>query len=119
MPKSQVRNAFASGTDVLIKTDVQGAATLRQKNRKGVFVFLIPPSLAALEERLRKRRTEPPEAIRKRLTQAKQELSSFKHYDYVVVNEVVEDSLQRIKAIILAEKSRMARNQELLKKLLM
>lgn len=117
-PRDFVEGKLAAGEDVLLDVDVQGAASIRKKKIAGVFVFLIPPTMEALEERLKKRRTESPEAMRKRLAQAQEELKSFSHYDYVVVNEMVEDSLQRIKAIIVAEKCRTDRNRGIFEKLL-
>lgn len=115
-PRDFVEARLAAGEDVLLDVDVQGAASIRKKNVEGVFIFLVPPSRSVLEERLNKRKTDSTEGIRRRLAQAQEELKYFPNYDYVVVNELVEDSLQRIKAIILAEKCRIERNKEVLEK---
>lgn len=117
-PRDFVEARLKAGEDLLLDVDVQGAAAIRQKKVKGVFIFLVPPSLEVLGERLNKRKTDSPEAIERRLLTAQEELKYFSNYDYVVVNELIEESLQRIKAIILAEKCRMERNRDLFRKIL-
>lgn len=115
-PRDFVEGRLAAGEDVLLDVDVQGGASIRKKKIEGVFIFLVPPSRGALEERLNKRKTDSTEGIRRRLAQAQEELKYIPNYDYVVVNELVEDSLQRIKSIILAEKCRIERNKEVVEK---
>lgn len=104
-PKSFIEEKLESGQDILLDIDVQGAASIREKKVKGIFIFLIPPSMEALKERLLNRKTDAEKVIENRLAKAREEIGYYKQYDYVIVNDVLEESLQRIKSIILAEKS--------------
>lgn len=106
--RKQVREALERGQDVIMRIDVQGAATLKRTVPEAVFVFLMPPSMQVLEARLRKRRTEPEEYLRIRLHAAQLEMNEFEKFDYVIVNEddQLNETAQLIQAIILAEKHR-------------
>ena len=86
VPKEQVRNSLASGKDVVIKIDVQGAKTIKQQEPDGLFIFLIPPSMASLENRLRLRMTESKEALTLRLATAESEMKESKWFDLVIEN---------------------------------
>ena len=107
VPKSQVRNAFASGTDVLIKTDVQGAATIKRIAPQAVLVFVAPPSMSELERRLKWRLTESVENLRLRLDTARQEMEHINAFDYAVVNDALDEAVHQLTCIIAAEKCRM------------
>lgn len=102
-PRQYVEQQLAQGKDVLLEIEVQGALQVKEKFPEGVFIFLMPPSLKVLEERIVSRGTESREAIQDRLIVAREELEMMKHYDYVVVNDEVELACDRIEAIILAE----------------
>lgn len=106
--RKQVREALERGQDVIMRIDVQGAATLKRNVPEAVFVFLMPPSMQVLEARLRKRRTEPEEYLRIRLHAAQLEMNEFEKFDYVIINEddQLNETAQLIQAIILAEKHR-------------
>ncbi len=106
--KSEVRQALARGIDVIMRIDVQGAATIKRIVPEAVFVFLMPPSMEALEARLRKRRTEPEEYLQIRLHAARLEMNEFEKFDYVIVNEddQLNDTAQLIQSIIRVEKCR-------------
>ena len=106
--RNEVREALRRGQDVIMRIDVQGAATLKRTAPEAVFIFLMPPSIKALEARLRKRRTEPEEYLRIRLHAAQLEMNEFEKFDYVIVNEdeQIQETAQLIQAIILAEKHR-------------
>ncbi len=106
-----VRDNTESGNDILVEVDVQGAETLRKNNFPGIYIFLLPPSLAQLDERLRNRGTEKEEIIHKRLEIGKAEIPKYRLYDYVLTNYEVEDTLQGLIAIIRAENSRVERYQ--------
>jgi len=108
IPKQQVRDAMAQGQDVLLRIDVQGAATIRQLAPEAVLVFLAPPSMAELTRRLRQRRTESEEALQRRLKAARQEMATIDTFDYIVVNyeDRLDDAVDRIVAILWAEKMR-------------
>ena len=108
VPRSQARDALRLGKDVILKIDVQGAATIRSIAPEALLIFLLPPSVEALHLRLTGRKTESAEELERRLSTAEEELTRVREYDYRVVNE--DDGLQRaaadIDAIITAEKCR-------------
>ncbi len=108
IPKSQVRDAMRSGKDVILRIDVQGAATLRKLAPEAILIFLIPPSQAELASRLSLRRTDSPEAIEHRLAMAEDEMKRVDEFDYVVVNPEArpDEAASTIQSIIRAEKSR-------------
>lgn len=106
--RSEVRQALARGQDVIMRIDVQGAATIKRLIPEAVFVFLMPPSMQALEARLRKRRTEPEEYLNIRLHAARLELNEVNKFDYVIVNEddALDETVALLHAIIQAEHCR-------------
>src|SRR5690349_14644473 len=108
IPKSEVRQALESGRDVLLRIDVQGAATIKQLAPEAVFVFLAPGSFDELRNRLQWRRTESPDQMERRLDMARLELDAVGEFDYVVVNreDRLDDAVGQIRAIIVAEKQR-------------
>jgi guanylate kinase len=112
-PLEQVRAALRSGKDVLLKIDVQGAAKVKQRVPQAVFIFLAPPSVAELVQRLESRGTESPEEQVRRLRDAYEEMRHLPEYDYVVVNRAgrLEETVERIKCIMQAEKSRVKPRQ--------
>jgi guanylate kinase len=97
---------FAEGLDVILDIDTQGAVKLRQDYQTGVFVFVVPPTLDLLETRLRQRRTDSEEEIRRRLAMAREELHHYRHYQYIVVNDIFEKAVKQLCCIITAERSR-------------
>src|SRR6266699_3922804 len=116
--KSELLTKLRQGRDVLLNVDVQGAATIRQRaeedpelKRALVSVFLTPPSLEVLEERLRKRGTDSAAVIQKRLGVARQEIAQWKNFDYLLISSTISEDLRRMQAIIEAEKMRPARGQ--------
>jgi guanylate kinase len=111
VPKAQVREALARGQDVIMRVDVQGAATIRKLAPEALFVFLAPASREELEERLRRRRTEAEADFRLRLDTAEREMACREQFDHVVVNEEgrLEETLERVLAVIAAEKARPGR----------
>ncbi len=102
-PLEYVNKMRDAGRDVFLEIEVQGAAQVRDKVPDGLFIFLAPPSLSELEERLVGRGTESDEVIASRLSAARQELEMMNLYDYVVENDEVEHACDRINAIIIAE----------------
>ncbi|WP_298826255.1 guanylate kinase [uncultured Planococcus sp.] len=102
-PLEYVNKMRDAGRDVFLEIEVQGAAQVRSKVPDGLFIFLAPPSLSELEERLVGRGTESDEVIASRLLAARQELEMMNLYDYVVENDEVENACDRINAIIIAE----------------
>ena len=96
-----------SGNDVVLVIDVQGARKVRKTGLPHVAIFVMPPSYEVLEKRLRGRSKDSDDAMRRRLQTAREEVSAFKEYDYVVLNDDVDSCVERIKAIVLAERSRL------------
>jgi guanylate kinase len=107
--RSDVARLCAQGLDVLLVIDYQGAAALRQQKVEALYIFILPPSLAALEQRLRQRNSDPNEALRIRLAVAPSEIAQFQHYDYVLVNDELESAAQQLQAIIVADRCRLER----------
>ena len=111
--KSEVVNKLRQGKDVLLNVDVQGAATIRTRavedeELKGalVTIFLAPADLATLEHRLQKRNQDSAEIIQKRLSEARHEIAQWKNFDYLIVSDTVEHDLEKLQAIVTAEKLR-------------
>ena len=103
VPKKQVQEALGRGLDVIIKADVQGAETIKGIVPQAVFIFLAPPSMEELEERLRQRKTESTEELSERIKTAREEMESLHMFDYVVVNYQIDQTVSQIDAIITAE----------------
>ncbi|RME09182.1 MAG: guanylate kinase [Ardenticatenia bacterium] len=108
IPKQQVREALASGKDVVLRIDVQGAATIRKIIPNAVFIFLTAESEEELVLRLMERKTEPPDKLKLRIATARQEMKRLDEFDYVVVNRdgALDETVHRICAIVEAEKCR-------------
>lgn len=117
-PKAPVLKMLADGNDVMFEIDTLGAEQIRKKYPKSITIFLMPPSFEELERRLRGRGTESEEAITRRLGLARSELSKYKLFDYIVFNDNVENAIEGVISIIDAEKSKIARNETIIKKLL-
>jgi guanylate kinase len=113
-PRSTVEKVLAAGCDVILEIDTQGAIQVMESCAEGVFVFLLPPSGAELRTRIINRGTESLESLQRRLAAAAQEVALSPKYDYIVVNDRVDDARDRIFAIIQAEKLRTRRNRELI-----
>ncbi len=107
--KSTVRKHLSRGEDLILEIDVQGAAQVRKNSPGAVLIFLAPPSLEALEERIRGRGTEDDLKIKQRLVAAREEMQAYDLYDYLVVNDRVENASALIASIIDAEKCRVNR----------
>lgn len=108
IPKQQVREALATGRDVVLRVDVQGAQTIRELCSDALLIFLTTASEAELEERLRARKTETPEGIKLRIATARREMKRIDDFDYVVINPdyQLDQAVDTLLAIIEAEHSR-------------
>jgi guanylate kinase len=95
---------LARGKDVVLDLDVTGSLNIKKQNEKAVLVFILPPSLGVLEERLRRRNTDNEEVIQKRLKNARMEINFAGKYDYAVLNEDLEQTIATIRRIIDAER---------------
>jgi guanylate kinase len=106
--KSSVRDALTSGRDVILRVNVDGAATIKQLAPSAILIFIAPGSMAELRHRLTLRRTDTPEEIDRRLALAQEELAQVQNFDYVVINheDRLDETVGQIRAIITAEKHR-------------
>jgi guanylate kinase len=109
--KRFLREAEAAGHDLLLDIDVQGAAQIKQKIRDAVSIFILPPGRQQLEWRLRNRGQDSEEEIRRRLDTARREIEQYTKYDYILVNDKIEQSTDELKAIVLAERLRRSGRQ--------
>ena len=107
VPRSQADEAMASGKDVIVKTDVQGARTLRSKIPEALLIFLAPPTMEELKHRLLERKSETEEALRRRIETAETEMERRDEFDYVVVNhnDRLDEAVEEIDRIIQKEKA--------------
>jgi guanylate kinase len=108
VPRQPVKEALDSGQDVIVKVDIQGAATIKKILPEAVFIFVIPPSMEELITRLKQRRTESPFDLALRIKTAEEEIKQLPLFDYIVVNkrDEIDQAVSEIKAIITAEKCR-------------
>ena len=104
-----LKQHLAAGLDVILDIDTQGAAILRRVHPDGVFVFIVPPSWAQLEGRLRRRQSDSEAVIQRRLRRAREEVAEYPAYQYVIVNDEFDRATEQLRAIILAERCRTAR----------
>ena len=105
-PKSAVLQMLASGKDVILEIDTQGAMQVKAAYPMGIFIFILPPSLEALEERILKRGSETAESLALRLLESERELAMAPRYDYQVVNDDLQTAVQEMEYIIRCEKEK-------------
>ena len=108
-PKSNVEQLLESGKDVILEIDIQGALKVKENTEEGVFIFILPPSMEELKARIIKRGSETPESLMKRFKSAYKEINFISRYNYAVVNDEVETAVDKLEAIICAEKCRVDR----------
>ena len=102
-PRAQVMEWLEAGIDVILEIDVQGALQVQKNYAEGVYIFILPPSLEELKNRIRGRGSETEETMARRLGEALHEIHSIDKYDYRVINEDLETAIDRVRAIITAE----------------
>lgn len=105
-PRAFLEGCLARDVDVILDIDTRGAEQIHKRYRDGVFIFILPPGIGDLRERLTRRGSESQEMIDLRLGKASKEIEKMDTYDYVVINDRIDDAVERIKAIIIAEKCR-------------
>ena len=105
-PWSAVARARASGLDLVLDIDVQGASSLMKRLPDAVRVFILPPSSDVLAQRLKDRSSDDEAVIERRLAEASREVGSYRTYDYVVVNDNIEETVRKLHAILVAERSK-------------
>lgn len=117
-PAKPIERWLSEGCDVILKIEVQGGAQIKKKAPDCVSIFLLPPSLRVLEQRLRGRNTDTEEGILKRLETARDEILQAENYDYIVINQTVQDAVEQIHTIIAAEKHRFSRASFMIERVL-
>jgi len=113
-PKKFVLDQIEAGNDVVLEIDVEGAMQVKKSFKNGVFIFIMPPTFSELKSRLINRGTETEEAIERRLKTAAFELKNINKYDYVVINDVVDNAVGCIETILKAESYTVGRNKEII-----
>ena len=113
-PKEPIEKNLSEGKNVILEIEVNGAMQIRKKCPDAVFLFIMPPSIKELDRRLHKRGTETEEVIASRISQAKKEMTYAKNYDYIVVNDALEDAVDDFKSIVRACQCKVENNEELL-----
>lgn len=117
-PRKYVDELLAQGKHVVLEIDTQGAMQIKKKFPEGVFIYIAPPSLDELAQRIHKRGTDALEVIKRRLSCACEELSYVQQYNYVVVNDEVTLATQKVQAIITAESCAVQRNLDTIEAIL-
>lgn len=113
-PKKEIDEMREHGKNVILEIEVQGAMKVREICPDAVFIFVLPPSVAELERRLKKRATETDDVIAQRVSQARSEIELARKYDYVVVNAALEDAINDFKTVIKAEELKVSNAQDLI-----
>ncbi len=105
-PKKAVEEQLEEGKDVILEIDVQGALQLKEKNIDGLYIFVSPPTLATLKQRILRRGTENQEQIEIRMSIAEKEMALSKEYDYIIINDVLDQAVKELERIIAQEKAK-------------
>ncbi len=105
-PRPEVLKMLNEGKDVILEIDIQGALKIKSSYPEGIFIFIMPPSMEELRNRITNRGSETPESLNTRMESAYDEIGFASKYDYAVVNDKVEDAVKKIESIIIAEKCR-------------
>lgn len=109
--ESDVRDALGNGRDLILEIDWQGARQVHARFPDAITIFVLPPSIAELEQRLRGRGTDADEVIAQRMAQARAELDHYEEYDYLLVNDDFEQALDALQSIVRAERQRLVRQR--------
>jgi len=112
-PKGKIEEDLSKGKNIILVIDIQGALKVKEKVKDALFIFIMPPSMEELKDRLIKRNTESKDKILERFKTAYNEINEFIKYNYVVVNDRVEKAVDKVKSIITAEKCRVDRIEEI------
>lgn len=108
-PGRLLADLMAAGTDVLLDVDTQGARQIKERFQEAIYIYILPPSLQALRTRLLQRAGDSPEEIERRLKKAREEVWSYRHYDYVIKNDDVKQALKELESVIVTERIRTKR----------
>ena len=116
-PRAYVEQQLAAGKDVILEIEIQGAMKVKEKLPEALLVFITPPSMEELKKRLIGRGTETMDVIQSRIARAHEEAQGMEDYDYLVLNDQLEECVERMHQIIQSEHYRMSRNQEFIQKI--
>ncbi len=116
-PKSKVIEETENGKDLILEIDIQGALQIKESYSKGIFIFIMPPSMKELRNRITSRGTDSREVILKRMECAYHELNYAFKYDYVIINDDLEDAVKVVDSILIAEKHKAIRKKDIIEKL--
>ncbi len=105
-PKKFLMDTLERGDDIVLEIEVQGAMQIKEKFPQGVFIFVVPPSLEVLKQRLSRRGTEDIRRIKGRIERAKREMNYWRNYDYLIVNDELDKAEEELRAILMAERCR-------------
>ena len=111
-PKGTIKEKLDQGIDVILEIEIEGAANIKKLIPEAIFIFILPPSLKDMVKRLKKRGTDSKEKILERFHIAYKQINEVTKYNYVVVNDILEDAINKVEAIIKAEKCRVDRIEE-------
>ena len=117
-PKKWIAEARTQNKDLVLEIDVQGALQVKQKLPGAVAIFVLPPSRAELERRIRERGQDSEDEIQRRLERARQEMQSYSSYDFGVINDDLERAGREVQAVALGSRCRIARNEERIREIL-
>nr|WP_319488059.1 guanylate kinase [uncultured Caproiciproducens sp.] len=117
-PRKPIDNWIDDGNDVILEIEVQGGSQIKKKCPDSISIFILPPSFAVLEQRLKSRKTESEEVVQKRLAVAREEILEAVHYDYAVINDTIDHAVDEIIHIICAEKHKVKRDNYLIERIL-
>lgn len=112
-PKAKIEENIKNGTSIILNIDIQGALKIKDLIQEALFIFIMPPSMEELRDRLIKRKTESKDKILERFKTAYKEINEFKKYNYVVVNDKLDVAVDKVKSIIKAEKCRVDRIEDI------
>lgn len=107
--KVRIQEILNAGADVILDIDVQGARQMRQHFPESVHIFVLPPSMEALRQRLEGRMSDSPEVIARRLLKAQDEIRGYRDYNYVIINDILDEALQELLSVVRAERARVER----------
>ena len=108
-PKSKINDFLIQGKDVILEIEIQGALKIKEEFPEAIFIFIMPPSMRELVNRLKKRNTENIDKIIERFKKAYQEINYYNNYNYVVINDDLEEAVKKVWAILLSERLRVSR----------
>jgi len=103
--QKRVEELLDDGNDVILDIDTQGAMQIKRKSQDGIYIFVLPPSLQILRKRLEERMTNSEQEIERRVKRAADEIKTYREYDYVIMNDILDDAVRKFKAIIISQRS--------------